>query len=81
MDLYKPSIAAHAFNGILLLVALLLVGLNFSKVKLMDPFRLIVLTLLFAMAVSIHGLSHLGLEYVYHFNPIDILSTKAGQMM
>ena len=81
MDLYKPSIAAHAFNGILLLVALLLVGLNFSKVKLMDPFRLIVLTLLFAIAVSIHGLSHLGLEYVYHFNPIDILSTKAGQMM
>lgn len=73
MDLYKPSIAAHAFNGLLLLMALLLLGLNFSKVKLMDPFRLLVLTLLFAIAVSIHGLSHLGLEYVYHFNPIDIL--------
>ena len=76
MDLYKPSIVAHAFNGILLLIALLLVGLNFSKVKLMDPFRLLVLTLLFAIAVSIHGLSHLGLEYVYHFNPIDIVMTN-----
>jgi hypothetical protein len=76
MDLYKPSVVAHAFNGLLLLVALLLIGLNFSKVKLMDPFHLIVLTLLFAIAVSIHGLSHLGLEYVYHFNPIDIVMTN-----
>jgi hypothetical protein len=76
MDLYKPSIVAHAFNGLLLLVALLLTVLNFSKVKLMDPFHLIVLTLLFAIAVSIHGLSHLGLEYVYHFNPIDIVMTN-----
>jgi hypothetical protein len=77
MDKYmKPSIGAHVLNGMLLVVASLLLFLNFSKVKYMDPFRLLVLSLLFAIAVSLHGLSHLGLEYVYKLDPIDMLRTK-----
>ena len=31
---------------------------------------MIVLSLLFSLAIGIHGLSHLGAEYIYGYNPI-----------
>lgn len=64
-----PSIFAHILNGILLLVAFILVLTNKSKLKTLQPYMLIKMVLLFSLAVGIHGLSHLGMEYVYNFNP------------
>lgn len=61
-----PSVFAHILNGILLLVAFILVVKNKSKLKTLQPYMLIKLVLLFSLAVGIHGLSHLGMEYVYH---------------
>ena len=74
-----PSFDSHILNSFLLLTAVVLTYLNYSKIKILDPFRLVVLTLLFAIAVSIHGLSHLGLEYVYDFNPINNLMNHERQ--
>ena len=70
---YVPSVYAHILNGALLLLAIYLVFLNFSSVKRLDAFRLISLTLAFSAAVGVHGLSHLGLERAYSYNPIDML--------
>jgi hypothetical protein len=67
-----PSIYAHTLNGALLLVAAYLTFLHFSSVKRLDPFRLIVLTLALSVAVGVHGLSHLGLENLYSYNPIHL---------
>jgi hypothetical protein len=70
--LINPSLYAHFLHSILLLLAVLLVFLNFSKIVTLEPFKLIVLLLFFSLVIGIHGLSHLGLEALYGYNPIRI---------
>ena len=66
-----PSFYAHIINGLLLFVALFLLYKNYSKIRNLDPYNLIILTLLFSISIGIHGLSHLGLETVYNYNPMS----------
>jgi hypothetical protein len=66
-----PSFYSHALNGFLMLLAVVLLYRNYPRVKGLEPYKQITLALLFAMAIGIHGLSHLGLEYVYGFNPMQ----------
>lgn len=70
--LINPSLYAHLLHSILLLLALLLVVLNFYKIVRLEPFKLIVLLLFFSLVIGIHGISHLGLESLYGYNPIRI---------
>jgi hypothetical protein len=65
-----PSFYAHALNGLLLLFAFFLLFKYYSKINMLEPYKLIILTLLFSLSVGIHGLSHLGLENSYNYNPI-----------
>jgi len=51
-------------------IAIVILCLNYSKIAKMEPYSWIVLLLLFSFVVGIHALSHLGLEYVYNYNPI-----------
>lgn len=67
-----PSLYAHVINGILLLVAFILLYKNYSYIKSMDKYRLILLVLLFSIATGVHGLSHLGLEKNYGYNPLQL---------
>ena len=67
-----PSLYAHVINGILLLVAFILLYKNYSSIKSMDKYRLILLVLLFSIATGVHGLSHLGLEKIYGYNPLQL---------
>jgi len=67
-----PSLYAHVINGILLLVAFILLLQNYSYIKSMDKYRLILLVLLFSIATGVHGLSHLGLEKTYGYNPLQL---------
>ena len=69
---FIPSIYAHIINGLLLFAALILLYKNYSKIRNLDPYSLIILTLLFSISIGIHGLSHLGLEKVYNYNPISL---------
>jgi hypothetical protein len=69
--IFAPSIGAHVLNGLLMLLALILTVINYSKLQALDSFRLIGIVLLFSIAVGIHGLSHLGLEAKYGLNPFD----------
>lgn len=73
MDYLPPSFYAHGLNGILLFVALIIVILNYSRLKKYEsyPGNTLYLILLLSIAVGIHGISHLGLEYVYGFNPMN----------
>lgn len=70
--IFLPSLYAHIINGILLLVAFILLYKNYSSIKSMDKYRLILLVLLFSIATGIHGLSHLGLEKTYGYNPLQL---------
>ena len=65
-----PSIYAHIINGLLLLVAFLLLYKNYSKIIVLEPYKLVMLTLLFSLGVGVHGTSHLGLEKIYGYNPM-----------
>jgi hypothetical protein len=64
-----PSVYAHILNGLLLFAGVVYVVLN---VRARDPYQILVLILLFSMAAGIHGLSHMGLEYIYGYNPLSV---------
>lgn len=66
----KPSFYAHAINGILLLFSIIILYINYSKISKEEPYKIIILILLFSIAIGVHGLSHLGLEKEYNFNPL-----------
>lgn len=65
-----PSIYAHVLNGILLFSSLIILLINFSKISSASSYQKIVLLLLFSIASGVHGLSHLGLENIYGYNPL-----------
>jgi hypothetical protein len=65
-----PSVYAHILNGLLLFAGVVYVVLN---VRARDPYQILVLILLFSMAVGIHGISHMGLEYLYGYNPLSLI--------
>ena len=67
-----PSFYAHVINGILLVVALILLCQNYRSIINVDKYKLIQLVLLFSIATGIHGLSHLGLEKNYGYNPLQL---------
>lgn len=68
----KPSFYAHIINGIFLLVAFIILYKHYSQIKKLEPYKTIIIALLFSLSIGIHGLSHLGLEKIYHYNPINI---------
>jgi hypothetical protein len=65
-----PSIYAHALNGILTMLAVVFSICYYGSLKRLEPFKLVIILLLFAIAFGVHGLSHLGLEGAYHYNPL-----------
>jgi len=67
-----PSIMAHALNGLLMLAAVIVAYINISVLRRLEPFKIVMILLVFSIAIGIHGLSHLGLESVYGLNFSDV---------
>jgi hypothetical protein len=63
----KPSFYAHIMNSLLLLFSFIFIYRNYSKIRNVEPYKLITIILLLSLAVGIHGLSHLGLETSYDY--------------
>jgi ABC-type polysaccharide/polyol phosphate export permease len=70
-----PSFYAHMLNAFVMIFAIGILYVHFAVFKKMDPYRLIMLALLFSIVFGIHALSHLGLEKVYNFNPLASVFT------
>lgn len=68
-----PSFYSHLLNGLLFFLAAIFLYLHFKSIKNLDSYKVIIIILLFSVAIGIHGLGHLGLEYIYNFNPITYL--------
>ncbi len=66
---YTPAFYAHVMSGLLLFGAFVVLYLNFSSI---GNYQKILLLILLSIGVGVHGLSHLGLEYVYGFNPLRL---------
>lgn len=66
---YPLSVYAHILNGFLLGIAILLTLINYKKIQQLVITKKIELLLFFSLVIGIHGLSHIGLEYLYNYNP------------
>ena len=66
--LFIPSFYAHIINGLLLLTAFIMLYKNYSQLKVLGSYKIIILVLIFSIGVGIHGLLHLGLEKNYNYN-------------
>jgi len=64
-----PSIMAHALNGLLMFAAVVVAYMNFRVLYKLDPYKKVMILLVFSVAIGIHAISHLGLESVYGLNP------------
>jgi hypothetical protein len=67
-----PSFYAHVINGILIFIAIIVLYKNYSKISRLEPYKLIILILIFSIGIGLHGLSHQGLEKNYNFNPLNV---------
>ena len=65
-----PSILAHMLSGGFMLVALFCLVSCYSKLRRLDVYQTLMLSLLFSIAIGVHGISHLGLEKEYGYNPV-----------
>ncbi len=71
MNIYfSPSFYAHVLNGLFLFAALIIFIMHYKTFAASKPYDLIKLLLLLSLVAGIHGLSHLGLETVYNYNPL-----------
>jgi uncharacterized membrane protein HdeD (DUF308 family) len=59
-------------NGIFMGIALILTIIYFTQVRNLDIYRTLVLILLFAIVLGVHGISHLLLEKEYLFVPFNL---------
>ncbi len=65
---FEPSFYAHIINGLLLLIAFIILCKNYSKIIDLEHYKIISLILLFSVSVGIHGLSHFNLEKSYNYS-------------
>lgn len=65
---------AHALNGLLMLAAVVVAYMNYRVLSRLDPYKKVMILLVFSVAIGIHALSHLGLETVYGLNPFKVAS-------
>jgi len=70
-----PSMMAHALNGLLMFAAVVIAYMNFRVLYKLDPYKKVMILLVFSVAIGIHALSHLGLESVYGLNPFIIAAS------
>ena len=68
-----PSMMAHALNGVLMLAAVVVAYMNFCVLWRVDPYKKVLILLVFSIAIGIHGISHVGLEKGYGFNPLKMI--------
>ena len=65
---------AHALNGLLMFTAVVVAYMNYRVLYKLDPYKKVMILLVFSVAIGIHGISHLGLEKGYGFNPFKVAS-------
>jgi hypothetical protein len=63
-------------SGAALVAGMIFLVAYSSKILSRDPYQILVLILLFSIAIGIHGLSHAGLEAIYKYNPLSLITGK-----
>lgn len=64
-----PSILTHGAGGIILIFIFITIVVYFPKLLGLDIYRSLVLLSLFSIVITLHAISHLGLEKEYKYIP------------
>ena len=64
-----PSFYAHVLGGTFLFVSLFFVFIYSNKLMKLQPHVKLVIALLFSISAGVHGISHMGMEQYYNYNP------------
>ena len=75
------SLSFYAHFANLMFIALYFVIANFSYIENISPEKKIYIVLLFSISAGVHGLSHLGLENLYNYNPMGYLVRTVHSLM
>ena len=67
-----PSFYAHVLGGVLGLIVLMKILLNFRKVQMLGLYEHLILLLALSIAAGVHGISHQGMEVLYGYYPIGV---------
>lgn len=68
-----PSLYAHIIGGFLFFISLIMIIMNYKNMQKVSIYNSILLLLIYAIFITIHGISHIELERVYNYNPIVTL--------
>jgi len=66
----KPSFYSLFITGILTLWILIIVYKSYKSLNKLTAEKMIHLIACIGLLIGVHGLIHLGLEYVYNYNPL-----------
>lgn len=65
-----PSFIALTVTGFILVFMLIVLARNFKEISKASAIELASFMCVLSIAIGSHGMLHLGLEYVYGFNPL-----------
>ena len=73
-DLYMipPSFYAHVLGGVLGLIVLIKIMLNYREVRSLVLYEQLMLLLAVSVAAGVHGISHQGMEELYGYYPLGV---------
>ena len=75
--MFAPSVMAHALNGLLVFAAVVVAYMNVRVLWHLDPYKKVMILLVFSVAIGIHAISHLGLETAYGLNFFNFFTTAS----
>jgi hypothetical protein len=70
--LYKPAYWAHVISSIAMLVAVVLLVINYKKLIKLDGLELVKIFSILAIAIASHSQGHINLEQQYGYDPIAL---------
>lgn len=73
---YKPHFYAHILASISLVVAIVLLIINYKKLLKLDGIELVKIFSVLAIAIAAHGQGHTTLEKEYGYNPMSVITGK-----
>jgi hypothetical protein len=67
-----PSFYAHVLGGVLGLIVLIKIFLNYRQVQMLGLYEHLMLLLALSVAAGVHGISHQGMEELYGYYPMGV---------
>jgi hypothetical protein len=72
---------SHVFNGILIVVALVIIGIKFSYFKQLDTYKTVILILLVSVSFGLFSLKHVGFESRLPHEPVNAVVGVAAETL